>query len=178
MSETEREQNHGISEELKAKHGVETLAELANVEDAFEEFRYPDADIAAEYFDSAEQSTDIEIEVTLGGLSGIVTGELGYEWTVTVDCSDTKRSLPTLARYELSPDGGYVSDTDGSTFRVTFLGLWNDRADLYERMRDVLEQAQSFDPPTHRWQAMQLEAEEKNLRAKKQGKELTGGESE
>lgn len=119
--------------------------------DVLDAFRFPDADVAAGHFDSAEQYSEIEVEVELDGTTAIITGELGYQWDVKVECGSGLVNI--FPGYEFTIEGGQVLDKDEGDFCVRYLGLWNDRADLYERVRDLLEQVNNFDPPRHRKQA-------------------------
>lgn len=114
-------------------------------------FRYPDADVAREFFDRAEQYSEIEVEVELDGTTAIIVGEVGYQWDVVVKTDGGLREV--IPEYELTIEGGHVVDRDEGVFRVRYLGLWNDRTDLYERVRDLLEQVNDIDPPRHRRQA-------------------------
>jgi len=135
--------------ELKANHDCR-FEELFDT-NVLDQFRNPDAEEARPYFDSAEQSSDFEVEVTLGDYTAIITGEMGYEWDVTVKTGGGLEAV--MPGYEFSIEGGQVIDHDEGDFRVRYLGLWADHTLVFEKVRNVLQQVNDFDPPRHRKQA-------------------------
>lgn len=145
--------SRGIPQSLKDERDA-TVADLFDHDehaDVVNAFRFPDADEAAAYFDSAEQYSGFEVEVEYAGVEAKIIGELGYQWDAVVETDGGLAHV--FPEYELAIDGGYVTDKDELGFTVRYPGLWSDHGLFYEKVRDLLEQVANFDPPRHRQQA-------------------------
>jgi len=134
---------------LEAKHDCR-LEELFDT-DVLDQFRNPDAEDARPYFDSVEQFSDFELEVSLGDYTAIIAGEGGYEWDVTVKTGGGLEGV--MPGYEYTIEDGKVIGRGEGHFRVRYLGLWADHTLVFEKVRDLLQQVNDFDPPRHRKQA-------------------------
>jgi hypothetical protein len=148
--QAEIEAARGVPRSLMAERDA-TVEALYDHADVLNAYRFPDADAAREFFDAADQYSEIEVEVQLDGTTSTIVGEVGYRWDVVVETDGGL--VEVIPEYDLTIEGGHVQDKGRGWFRVRYFGLWNDRADLYERVRDLLEQVNNFDPPRHRKQA-------------------------
>lgn len=155
--DTEIESDRGIDaetkHELEAEYDCSSFEELYEETDVLDQFRFPEADEAREFFDSVEQASEIELEVTLGDYAATIVGEVGYRWTVIVQTpgGGVEEVVP---EYELAIEGGHIKSKDRGMFMVEYLGLWSDHTLVYERVQDLLEQVNNLDTPTHRQQAL------------------------
>lgn len=101
-----------------------------------DDYRYPDADEAAEYFDTAAQASKIEVGVKHAGLEAIVAGEAGYRWRISTEWPVVAAPIGQLIDV---PKGIYIADDSGQRITAEVVGTFEDHSRVYEVAAELME---------------------------------------
>lgn len=125
------------------KELIESIAQepLHKDDTRLDPYRYPNADEVAEYFDEANQASEIEVEFkhTVEGepsVEGLIVGETGYRWWLFVEREVAPVPIQQLIEV---PQGIYISDSGGLRTKAECIGLFEDHGVVYERMAELVE---------------------------------------
>lgn len=138
-------ERHLLSDDPELEALVNQILESEQTygDEALDPCRYPDATEAAEYFDEAEQYSEIEVVVEHESVEATIAGEQGYRWWVRAECPVfAGRAEQAIA----TPEGFYVDGVDEDKLFVRGYGCYEDHDVVYERVRELLESIANYEP--------------------------------